>query len=158
MEATGRFRFEQQINPFAKVVTPKKIVVVAAMLMALALTGLGLTTAHGAPAGWSSDVSNAMQKARGLERPLVILISNQGCDHCATIESNLSHPTAQKALNGAIKVRAEASDNPDLVARYASRGTPTLVVFTPDTGFSAPVFTHTGVLGIPELRNLGRSL
>ena len=88
----------------------------------------------------------------------MVLIASQSCDHCAQIESNLSHPAAQRALGKAVKVRAEASENPDLVARFASRGTPTIVVFAPDTGYSTPIFAHTGVLAVNDIRNLGRSL
>lgn len=158
MEATGTIQFEEPVSQFAQVVTTRRIVCAAALLISMALAGLGLSTAQGAPAGWGDDLNRAIETAQESGRPLVVLIASESCDHCARMEANLARSSVRLALSRAVKVRAEATEYPDLTARFAADGTPTILIFDAATGYETPVFTHTGVLGASQLVNLGRML
>lgn len=151
MKAEG-YRFEE-------VVTIRRIIAVSAFLMTFALAALGISTAHGAtPASWGSDLNAGIRDAKQHGQPLLVLIASEGCPHCAAQELELKKASVSKALRNVVKVRAEASDNAKFAARHAAEGTPTMVLFSPDTGYIEPVYTNTGVMSSSQLVRLGKSL
>jgi hypothetical protein len=144
---------------FEEVVDTKKIVMAGAFLMAAALCGLAVSTSHGATiAGWGSDPKTAIQQAKSSSKPLIMVIAAEGCPACEAFAKEAVKPSAVSALSGAVRVRAEASDHPELVQQYAAAGTPTIVVFSPEIGYSTPLCTYTGVLTASELQKLGRTI
>jgi hypothetical protein len=144
---------------FHEVITLKRIVAISAALIAFALVALGVSTAEGATLrGWNTSFAAGQAIASETGRPLLVIIVHEGCPACADYESELSKPSSIRALRNAVKVQAESSYNPELVSRYASRGTPTTVLFSADTGFSNPVFVQTGVLDSGDIKSLGRSI
>lgn len=144
---------------FEEVVTVKRIVCVSALLASISLAGLGASTAYGAaPNGWGSDVNAAFEQARNANKPLVVLVAATGCPACEQQEREIAKPFVSRALGRAIKVRAEAGANPKLMQRYAVQGTPTILAFSPDTGYSEPIFNYTGVLSSSEFRTLGQNI
>lgn len=151
-EAPQGYRFEQ-------IVTVKRIVTVAALLMALSLAALGVSTAQGAPIpGWGNNLQSGISQSEATGRPLLVMIAREGCHACAAMEENLLQPGANKALSGAIRVRVEADRNPALTSKYAAGGTPTTLVFTPEAGFSSPVYSYTGTMDVGTIRHLGQSI
>lgn len=164
MNTTVRF---QTINPtqtqngvmFHQVVTVKRIITVSAFLIAFALTALGVSTAQGQTLrGFNTSFAAAQAIAKEANRPLLLVVVKEGCPACSAHKDELSKPSAVRALRNAVKVEAEATYNPDLVSRFAPSGTPTTILFSPDTGFASPVFSHTGAMSSADLKNLGRSI
>ena len=164
MNTTVRF---QSISPaplqdghlFQDVVTVKRIITVSAFLIAFALTALGVSTAQGQTMrGWNSSFSAAQAIAKEANRPLLLVIVKEGCPACANHKDELTKPSSVRALRNAVKVEAEASYNPDLVSQFAAGGTPTTLLFSPDTGFSSPVFSYTGAMSAGDIRSLGQSI
>lgn len=137
----------------------RRILVIGSLLVAVAFTMLGVSSAHGATlSGWMNNPEIAMTRAKQLGKPLVMVIAREGCEACIWYENELAKPAAYQALKKAIKVRVEANDYPDLLTKYAAAGTPTTVVFTPETDFAEPVYTHTGALRVGEVKDLGQSI
>lgn len=106
--------------------------------------------------GWGSSYTSGKSRARSASKPLVVVIAKEGCPACAELEANLARNG--KALKSAVRVRVEADRNPGIASAYAAAGTPTLLVFSADNGYAAPIYSYTGVMGSSELRQLGRSL
>jgi hypothetical protein len=142
---------------FEKVVTVKRIMVTSVMLLMFTLMALGLSTAHGAVAGWGSSFESAVRQSERTGKPIFLLIAKSGCSACAEMEAYLSQNTSRRALRNAIKVRVESAYNPNLTARFASGGTPTTVIFAPGN-YSNPVYQYTGVMNPNTIRQVGRSL
>lgn len=151
--------FEPQVGPrFEDIVTVKRIVAVASMLMIMSLVALGASTAQGASIrGWGSSYEAAVSQSNSLKKPLVVLIAKEGCPACAQMEAELSRSSSSRALMNAIKVRVESSENPELTARYAAGGTPTTVVFAPGN-YNSPVYTYTGAMDSDTIRQVGNGL
>lgn len=151
MRVSPGFRFEEAV-------TVKRIIIVSTFLIIAALLALGLSTAHGGTLpGWSSDLDKSIARARADNRPMVVVFASSTCDSCAQFEQILSKVSASKALKLPVKVRLELSKNEDVANRYSVKETPTTLLFLPDTGFSTPVFSHTGVLSMKELQTLSRT-
>lgn len=143
---------------FEQVVTVKRIMVTVAALLMLSLMALGLSTANAAGlSGWHSSLSSAQSQARRSDKPLIVMIARYDCQACAEMERNLSSPTARRAWNSAVKVRLEATRNPQMTARYAAGGTPTTLVFSP-RNFGSPVYSYTGVMDRGTIVSVGRSI
>jgi len=106
--------------------------------------------------GWGSSYAGGVSRARSLSKPLLVVIARKGCPACEALERNLARNAG--ALKSAVRVRVEADHNPALTSRYASAGTPTILVFTRENGYSQPIYSYTGVMGSSDLRRLGRSL
>lgn len=118
---------------------------------------MALAPAEGrALSGWSSSYASGVSRARTSSKPLLVVIAREGCPACKALERNLARNAA--ALKNAVRVRVEADRNPSLTSRYASAGTPTILVFTRENGYSSPIYSYTGVMGSSDLRRLGRSL
>lgn len=142
---------------FEKVVSVKRIIITTAALLVFTLMALGVTTANAAISGWHSDLSYAQSQARSLKKPLVVMIARYDCQACTQMERNLSSPSARRAWNNAVKVRLEASQHPQMTARYAAGGTPTTLVFA-SGNFSSPVYSYTGIMDRNTIAGVGRSL
>ncbi len=106
--------------------------------------------------GWSSSFSGGVSRAQAANQPLLVVIAKDGCPACESLESNLGRTNS--SLNSAVRVRVESERDPALAARFAAGGTPTILVFTKSNGYSAPVYSYTGVMSTGEIRQLGRSL
>ncbi|MGI8908200.1 MAG: thioredoxin family protein [Candidatus Sumerlaeaceae bacterium] len=163
MNTTIRMRsipFEApQETRFEDVVTVKRIVTVATVLMAFSLFALGVSTAQGAPIpGWGSNLQSGISQAQASGKPLIVVIARDGCNACEAMEANLLQPAAGKALSGAVRVRVDADSNPALTTKFAAGGTPTTIVFSPESGFSSPVYTYTGTMDMGTIRQLGQSI
>lgn len=143
---------------FEEVVTIPKIIAVSTFLIVLALVALGVSTAEGAPqAGWQSDLSKATRLAQVQNRPLVVVLGQSGCEACAEYDKELRKVVAVQALRRAVRVWVDVADAPEQIRHLAAEGTPTTVVFTPDTGFIVPVFKYTGTLTAAQVKNLCKS-
>lgn len=162
MNTTIRMRsipFEvPQEHSFEEVVTVRKIVAVAGMLMMLSLVALGASTAQGAGLrGWNSSLEAGISQSKSQGKPLMVVIAREGCSACAQMESELAKSTSARALNDVVKVRIEASQDPETTSRFAAGGTPTTVIFS--TGnYTSPVYSYTGAMDGSTIRQLGTSL
>lgn len=151
-EAPQEYRFEE-------VVTVKRIVAIATFFMAASLFALGVSTAQGAPIpGWGSNLQSGISQSQASGKPLIVMIAREGCHACEAMEVNLLQPAADRALSGAVRVRVEADRNPALTTKFAAGGTPTTLVFNPESGFATPVYTYTGTMDLGTMRQLGQSI
>lgn len=142
---------------FSQVVTVRRILVTTTLLLVFSLLALGASTAHGSSSSaWLGSLEAGQNLAKRQNKPLLVMIARNGCHACAEMETNVSSPSARRALSGAVKVRLESSEYPDMTARYAAGGTPTTLVFGPAGG--APVYSYTGVMNRDTIVQLGRSL
>lgn len=130
--------------------------------MLATLWGLLALMLAGAPAwaagNWFSDWTKATGAAKQDGKALVAVFSSAGCPECAKMESAMSDRKAQSALGKAVKVRLEFSEHRDLASRFGVTATPTLLVFSPDTGFSSYVYREDGVMRVGEIVALGRTM
>lgn len=160
---TTTLRFKSLQEPeagykFDEIVTPKRILATAAMLMMIALTALGVSSASASISGnWYSSFESAARQAQRSGKPMFVVIARTGCGACEQMEHNLSSTASRRALSSAIKVRVESANNPSLTARYAAGGTPTTLVFAPGN-YRAPVYQYTGVMDSSTIRQVGRSI
>lgn len=97
-----------------------------------------------------------MSKAQRENKPLVALFAREGCDDCAVMERTLQQSGAVSALSRAVKVRVEFGAQPEIAAQYGVSATPTLLVFTPDTGYSTYVAREDGAASLSTIVALGR--
>ena len=149
--APGGIHFEQ-------VVTVRRILVTATALIIFAMMALGASTAHGSVSGsWYSSFESGAQHSKRTGKPLLVMIARTGCHACAEMEQNLAASSSRRALSGAIKVRVESSNNPELTSRFAAGGTPTTVIFAPGN-YQSPIYQYTGVMDTNTIRQVGRSL
>lgn len=125
------------------------------VVLSAALVFAAPTQAY-ALSGWSSSYSSGVSRAKSSSKPLLVVVAQDGCPACAALESNLVRSSG--ALKSAVRVRVAADRNPALASRFAGAGTPTILVFSSQNGYSAPVYSYTGVMSSGELRQLGRSL
>lgn len=143
---------------FEQIVTVKRIMLTTAMLLVFSLMALGLSTAHGSgTSSWNSNLETARHQAQRLNKPLLVMIARTGCHACEEMEQNLANSTARRALNGAVKVRLESSEYPDMTRRFAAGGTPTTLVYAPGN-YNAPVYSYTGAMDRNTIVQLGRSI
>lgn len=143
---------------FEEVVTVRRIVAIAGLLMVLSLLALGASTAQGAGlSGWNSSFVSAVNQSRNSEKPLMLLIAREGCPACIQMEANLSKSVNARALSDAVKVRVESTSEQDLSAKFAAGGTPTVVIFA-SGNYQTPIYTYTGVMDGQTIRQLGASL
>lgn len=148
--AENGFRFEE-------VVTVRKIVAISSFLIAVALVALGVTTAQGRSLpGWSENMDMGVSQARSGKAPLVVVFASNTCHACQKYEQVLARQTTSQMLRGAVKVKLELSNNPELANRFGVTHTPTTLVFTPDTSYAAPVYSETGALNAAQLKTLSR--
>lgn len=141
---------------FDEVVTVRRIVSTAALLLVFTLTALGVSTAQGASlSGWHSSFESARNEAQRSGKPLFLLIAKAGCPACAQMEGELARNG--RALRGAVKARVESDYNPQLTARFASGGTPTTVIFK-GGNYHNPVYTYTGVMDSSTIRQVGSAM
>lgn len=143
---------------FEEVVTVKRILMTSATILMFALMALGVSTARGsAPTGWYSSFESASRQSQRTGKPLFVLLARTGCHACEEMEANLRSSAARHALNNAVKVRCETSENPALTARYAAGGTPTTVIFAAGN-YQNPIYTYTGTMDINTIQQVGRSM
>lgn len=143
---------------FEQIVTVKRIVCTTVALLMFSLMALGLSTAHGSgTSSWNHNFEPARDQAQRLNKPLLVMIARTGCHACEEMEQNLANSTARRALSGAVKVRLESAEYPQMTRRYAAGGTPTTLVFAPGR-YNAPVYSYTGVMDRGTIVQLGRSI
>jgi len=142
---------------FEEVVTVKRIIAVSVGLMVFILTALGVSTAQSAPRGFGSSFDSAVSRSQSSGRPVFAVIARTGCPACAELERELNRVSSQRALASSVKVRLEADQYPDMVARYAAGGTPTILVFAPGN-YKNPVYSYTGVMSGSTISQVGNSL
>lgn len=143
---------------FEEVVTVRRIVAVAGLLMVMSLLALGASTAQGGIlSGWSTSFESAVRQSKSNDKPLMLLIAREGCPACVQMEATLSKSINARALSDAVRVRVESTVEQDLSSRFAAGGTPTIVIFA-SGNYDTPVYTYTGVMDGSAIRQLGASL
>jgi len=108
--------------------------------------------------GWYGSWGGAVEASKRTGMPLIAVFEQEGCPDCARMNSALRSGRVQGALRNAIKVRVEYGSARSIAERYNIRATPTLLLFSPDSGFGDCLFREEGSMSVSELMRLGKSV
>ena len=108
--------------------------------------------------GWYGSWGGAVEHPSARGMPLIAVFEQEGCPDCARMNSALRSGRVQGALRNAIKVRVEYGSARSIAERYNIRATPTLLLFSPDSGFGDCLFREEGSMSVSELMRLGKSV
>lgn len=105
---------------------------------------------------WLTDFDIAWARAQEQGKPLVAIFVQHGCPECDRMDATLAQPSALQALNNAVKVRLEFSQNTTAVHRFGITLTPTFLVLSP--AHNGEVYREVGALTLQRLRQLKPSI
>lgn len=82
---------------------------------------------------WRTNLSQGLQSARDLEKPLVLFFESDGCHYCSKMKrSTLSDPKIHVALNHFVPVRLNAKEYPELANQLGVKAFPTTIIVKSD--------------------------
>ncbi len=108
--------------------------------------------------GWYSSWGAGVSASKSSGRPLIVIFEQEGCPECEKMNGAMAGGRVRQALRNAIKVRLEYNDNRPLGSRFGINATPTLLLFSPDTGFGDFLFREEGAMSSGALVALGRQV
>lgn len=147
-------------NLFGRELTPVLRVIRRDMLLRVVGCGIVLLAARGLPAaaGWYTDYEAAVTRARQDHKPLVVLFEHEGCPDCERMNRSLAARASRAALECAVKVRLEFSNNGPVVNRFGISLTPTFLVLRPDGRHMNEVYREVGSMSVERLVQVGSSI
>ena len=84
---------------------------------------------------WMDDYEAAAEKAKELDRPLLIEFASQSCGWCRFMEERThAHPVVAEMVHDKFVPLRVMGGHRELKQRYKPRGTPTTIVAAPDDG------------------------
>lgn len=133
------------------------------MLQWMTVALVAVITAIAAPRpamgqGWYSSWGAGVSAAKSSGKPMIVVFEQEGCPDCARMNSVMAGGRVRQALRNAVKVRLEYNDNRNIGSRFGINATPTLLLFSPDTGFGDFLFREEGAMSAGALVSLGRQV
>ena len=127
------------------------------MITALATMALfSASTLCHADSAWYSSYTRAKAAAKREGKPLLIMVEHEGCPECARMDVAMANPRAQAALDNAVKVRIEFTEQPDLINAFSVTLTPTMIVYSQSHG--GEVYRHVGAMSVSGIVRVGKSI
>lgn len=108
--------------------------------------------------GWLTSWKTGEKTAKQKQAPLVVIFAHEGCPQCEKMDHALATRKVRTALRNAVKVYLEYTDNASLASRFDVRVTPTLLVFSPATGFDAYIYREEGAMAPRDITVLARTV
>jgi thioredoxin-related protein len=124
----------------------------------LMITLIAVSAAAFGADGWYQTWNSARSAAKKRSRPLIVMFVKNGCPECETMLANTKSSAVRSALRSAVKAQIEVDENPDLVYTYQITGTPTLLLFSAETGYDEYIYRETGAMSESSLVTLGQTV
>ena len=99
--------------------------------MLLALLANAFVTQAELPAGWETNFTNALARAKAQQRPVLAYFTASWCGPCKLMaRTTLTNEAVIQALNSFSHVAVDIDEHPGLAEKYAVRAVPTFQVLT----------------------------
>lgn len=116
-------------------VAPKRIVAIAAVLVAVVIGYKVISGPSKTMAGWITDYSAGVRQATESKKPMLVLFTADWCPPCQQLKADVwTDADASKRLGDQftlvkVDLTQQGGENGEIAQTYAVRGIPTVIVF-----------------------------